>query len=64
MSFIDLWSQSASFKIPLSVFKSFFPISTNCHESWILTETVLSQAQVAELGFLCRVYGVTFAIKL
>jgi len=37
----------------LLVFKSVFvPILTYDHESWIMTEIILSQGQAAEMGFL------------
>ena len=40
-----------------SVFKSvFFPILTFGHESWIITERILSQLQAGERGFLRRVH--------
>jgi len=36
----------------LSVFKSvFLPTLTYGHESWVMTERILSQVQAAEMGF-------------
>ena len=44
----------------LSVFKSIFvPILTYGHESWVMTERILTQVQVPKLAFLRRVHGVT-----
>jgi len=44
----------------LPVFKSVFvPILTYGHESWVMTERILSQVEAAEVGFLRRVHGVT-----
>jgi len=44
----------------LSVFISVFVlILTYRHESWAMTETMLSQVQVAEMGFLRRVHRMT-----
>jgi len=44
----------------LSVFKSVFvSILTYGHESWVMTERILSQVQAADMGFLRRVHGVT-----
>jgi len=34
------------------------------HASWVMTETVLSQAQTAEMGFLRNVHGVTLRDKV
>jgi len=49
----------------LSVFESVFvPIHTNGHESWVMTERILSQVQMAEMGFLRRVHGVTLHDKV
>ena len=49
----------------LSVFKSFFvPIFTYSHESWVMTERILSQVQATEMGFLRRVNGVTLHDKV
>jgi len=48
----------------LSVFKSIFvAILTYGHESWIMTERILSQVQAPEIGFLRRVHGVTQAYR-
>ena len=44
----------------LSVFKSIFvPILTYGHESWVMTERILTQVQAPKLGVLRRVHGVT-----
>jgi len=44
----------------LSVFKSIFvPILTYGHESCVMTESILTQVQAPNLGFLRRVHGVT-----
>jgi len=52
-------------RIELSVFKSVFvPILTCGHESWVTTERILFQVQVAEMGFLRRVHGVTLRDKV
>jgi len=37
---------------------------TYCHESWVIIERVLSQAQTAEMGLLRRVHDVTLRDKL
>ena len=43
----------------LLVFKSVFvPILTCGHESWAMTERILTQVQASEIGFLRRVHGV------
>ena len=48
----------------LSIFKSgFVSILTYGHESWIKTERILSQVQMAETGVLRRVHGVTLRDK-
>jgi len=48
----------------LSVFKSVVvPILTCGHESWVMTEIMLTQVQAAEMGFLRRVHGVTGAYR-
>jgi len=45
--------------VKLSVFKSIFvPILTCGHESWIMTERILTRVQAPKLGFLRRVHGV------
>jgi len=42
----------------LSVFKSVFvPLLIYGHESWVMTEGVMSQAQAAKIGFLPTVHG-------
>ena len=44
----------------LSVFKSILvPILTYGHESWLMTERILTQVQATKMGFLRRVNGVT-----
>ena len=44
----------------LSVFKSIFvPILSYGHESWVMTERILTRVQAPKLGFLRRVHGVT-----
>jgi len=49
----------------LSVFKLIFvPILTYDPESWVMTEIILSQVQVAEMGFLRRVHGVALRDKV
>jgi len=49
----------------LSVFKSVFvPILTYCHDSWVVTEIILSQVQATEIEFLRRVHGVTLRGKV
>ena len=46
--------------VKLSVFKSpFVPILTYGHESWVMTESILTQVQAPKLGFVGRVHGVT-----
>jgi len=46
--------------VKLSVFKSIFvPILSYDHESWVMTERILTQVQTPKLGFLRRVHGVT-----
>jgi len=43
----------------LSVFKSVIsPILTYSHESWVMTERILSEVQAAEMGFLLRDHSV------
>jgi len=34
------------------------------HESWLMTEIILSQIQTAEMGFLRRVSGLTLLDKV
>jgi len=49
----------------LSAFKSVFvSILTYGHESWVMTEKILSQVQAAEMGFLRRVHVVTLRDKV
>jgi len=44
----------------LSLFKSIFvPILTYGHESWVMTEIILTQVQAPKMGFLQRVHGMT-----
>ena len=46
--------------IKLSVFKSIFVlILTFGHESWVMTERILTQVQAPKLGIFRRVHGVT-----
>jgi len=46
--------------IKLSVFKSIFVLILTCgHESWVMTERILTQVQAPKLGFFRRVHGVT-----
>jgi len=46
--------------IKLSVFKSIYALILTCgHESWVMTERILTQVQAPKLGFLRRVHGVT-----
>ena len=43
-----------------SVFKSVFVLIFTCgHESWVMTEMILTQAQAPKTRFLQRVYGMT-----
>ena len=43
-----------------SLFKSIFvPILTYGHESWVMTEIILTQVQAPKMGFLQRVHGMT-----
>ena len=60
------WSQNESFLTPQSfVFKSVFvPILTYGHESWIMSEIILSEVQAAEMGFLRRNHGATLCDKV
>jgi len=49
----------------LSVFKSVFvPILTYVHESWVMTERVLFQEHVAEMGIFRRAHDVTLRDKV
>jgi len=44
----------------LSVFKSvFIPILTYGHESWVMTQRILTQVQAPKMGVLRRAHGVT-----
>jgi len=46
--------------VKVLVFKTaLVPMLTYGHESWVMTEGVISQVQAAEMGFLRRVHGVT-----
>jgi len=38
---------------------NFVPILTYDHESWIMTERILTQVQAPKMGFLPRLHGVT-----
>jgi len=40
------------------------PILTHDHESWVMTEKILSQMQAAEIGFLRRAHGVALRDKV
>ena len=62
VSFIALAAtkQELSNTAKLSVFNSIFvPILTYGHESWLMTERILTQVQAPKMGFLRRVHGVT-----
>jgi len=63
VSFIALWTKrDLSNTAKLSVFISVFvPILTYGygHESWVMTERILTQVQAPKMGFLRRVHGVT-----
>jgi len=55
VSFIALWSQNGSFQELKSCqfFKVVFvSILTYRHESWVITERVMSQVKAAEMGYL------------
>ena len=53
--------QELSNTAKLPGFKSvFIPILTCGHESWLVTESVLPQVQVTEMGFVRRVHNVQF----
>jgi len=46
-------------------FKSVFvPILIHGHESWVMTERILSQVQSAQMGFLLRVRAVSLCDKV
>ena len=62
VSFIALAAtkQELSNTAKLSVFNSIFvPILTYGHESWLMTERILTQVQAPKMGSLRRVHGVT-----
>jgi len=51
--------------VKLSVFKLVFVLICTCgHESWVLTERVLSQVLVAEIGFFQTVCNVALHNKV
>jgi len=51
--------------VKLSGFKwVFVQILPYGHDSWVMTEIILSQVQTAEMGFLRRVYDVTLGDKV
>jgi len=66
VSFVALWwKRELSKTTKISLFKSvFIPILICDHESWVVTEIILSQEQAAEMGFLRRVQGVTLCDKM
>ena len=52
-------------KAKLSVFRSVFvPIFTYGHECWVMIKRVRSQVQVAEMGFLRKVRGLSLLDKV
>ena len=52
--------QEISNTAKLSVFKSIFVlILTNGHESWVMTERIMTQVQAPKMEFLWRVHSVT-----
>ena len=53
-------------KAKLSIFKAVFlvPILTYGHESWVMTERMLSQVQASEMRFLRRIEGITLFNKV
>jgi len=60
VSFTPWWKRDLSNAAKLSVFKSVLvSIPSYGHEPWVTTEITLSLEQVAEMGFLQRVQGVT-----
>ena len=66
VSFIALWSQNGSFQELKSCqfFKVVFvSILTYRHESWVMTERVMSQVKAAEMGYLWIIHGVTLRTK-
>ena len=47
-------------KVKLSIYRSIYvPILTYGHELWVVTERTRSRIQAAEMGFLCRVSGLS-----
>jgi len=62
---VALCSQYGAFKNRKDVnFKPVFvPILTGGNESWVMNETIKSQVQAAETGFLRNVHGVTVCDK-
>ena len=48
----------------LNLQKSFVPILTYGHESWVMTERMRSQVQASEMRFLRRIEGVTLFNKV
>jgi len=44
--------------------KAFISILTYGHESWVITERVLSEVQAVKMGFLRRAHGETLRDKL
>ena len=53
-------NRALSRKAKLLIYQSVFvPTLTYGHERWVMTERTRSQEQVAEMGFLCRVAGVS-----
>jgi len=64
VSLIALWSQNGSFQPPQSrqfLHRSLFRSSpmVNGHESWVMTEKILSQVQTTQMGFLRKIHSVT-----
>ena len=52
-------------KAKLSIFKAVFvPIFTYGHESWLITERMLSQVQASEMRFLRKIEEVTWFKKM
>jgi len=63
--FTALWSQNASkYRKTLSFTLVFVPILTYGHDSWVMTERIQSQVQVAEMGILRGVHDVTYRDKV
>ena len=47
-------------KAKLSIYRSIYvPTLTYRHELWVVTERTKSRIQEAEIGFLCRVSGLS-----